>query len=136
MELQFRLSKFADVQAVNMWKSLKEYCENGNVETIVLEWLQCCEMDDNKNASFVNTLEGGIMLSSRNMLRFRYSLDGLQTDDNIIIYYDINDDILTHPEETIKSISDLMSGFINMANKRMGMNFVKGKIGMSTLDSE
>ena len=131
MELQFCLSEYSDAKTKNMWKSLKEACENGNIETIVEEWLQSCELEYNKNATFMNTLEGGIMLPNKNMIRFRYSLDGLQTDDNIILNYFIVDDILTCVDETIHSMNDLVNGFIIMSNKRMGGNYVRGKIGMS-----
>ena len=136
MELQFCLSKYSDVQTKNMWKSLKESCENGNVESIVEDWLQCCQLNDNKIATFMNTLDGGVMLPNKNMIRFRYSFDGLQTDDNIILNYFIVDDILTHPEETIQSMTDLMNGFITMSNNRMGGNYVKGKLGMAEIDNE
>jgi len=131
MELQFCLSKYSDVRTKNMWKSLKEFCENGNVETIVKEWLQYCELPDNNNASFMNTLEGGIMLPNKNMIRFRYSFDGLQTDDYIVLNYIIVDNVLTHADETIQSMTDLVNGFITMSNKRIGGNYVRGKIGMS-----
>ena len=119
-----------------MWKLLKESCENGNVESIVEDWLQCCQLNDNKIATFMNTLDGGVMLPNKNMIRFRYSFDGLQTDDNIILNYVIVDDILTHPEETILSMTDLMNGFITMSNNRMGGNYVKGKLGLAEIDNE
>jgi hypothetical protein len=134
MELQFCLSEYSDVQTKNMWKSLKESCENGNIKPIVEEWLQSCELEYNKNAIFMNTLDGGIMLPNKNMIRFRYSFDGLQTDDNIILNYFIVDDILTHVDETIHSMTDLVNGFIIMSNKRMGGNYVRGNIKMSKTD--
>lgn len=135
MELQFCLSEYSVVQTKNMWKSLKESCENGNIEPIVEEWLQSCKLEYNKNATFMNTLDGGIMLPNKNMVRFRYSFDGLQTDDNIILNYFITDDILTHVDETIHSMTDLVNGFIIMSNKRMGGNYVRGKIRMSKTDT-
>lgn len=136
MELQFCLSKYSDVQAKNMWRVLKECCENGNVETIVEEWLQQCELNDNKRASFMNTLEGGIVFPNKNMLRFRYSLDGLETDNKIIMNYVIIGDVLTRLDESIHSMTDLVNGFIIMSNKRLGGMYVRGKIGMVNTDTD
>ena len=135
MELQFFLSKCANTQTKNKWGVLKEFCEYGNNETIVEEWLQFCEIEDNKNAIFMNTLDGGIILPDTNVVRFRYCFSGLQTDDSIILNYIIVEDILTHVDEIINSIKDLLHGFIKMANNRLGMECVKGRIRLSKLES-
>ena len=130
MEFEFFLSNCSDVQTKNKWNVLKEYCEYGNNEDIVNEWIQFCIMDNNKNATFMNTLDGGIILQDKNIVRFRYCLSGLQTDDSIILNYIIVDDILTCVDEIMNSTKDLLSGFIKMANSRLGKECVKGKINI------
>lgn len=134
MDFEFCLSKSTGLKTKNTWKALKERCEYGNNEDIVREWLVFCEIDDNKNATFMNTLDGGIILPDTNMVRFRYCSYGLETDDSIILNYIIVDDILTRMDEIIQSARDLVNGFIKMANNRLGGNYVSGKISLSKSD--
>jgi hypothetical protein len=134
MELQFFLSKYGNAQTKDKWNVLKELCEYGNNEDIVNEWLQFCEIEDNKNSTFMNTLDGGIILPDKNVVRFRYCFSGLQTDDSIILNYIIIDDILTRMEEIMISIKDLLYGFIKMANNRLGKECVKGRINLPKLE--
>lgn len=134
MELEFCLSNFTGLETKNAWKALKENCEYGNNEDIVREWLPLCEIEDNNNAIFMNTLDGGIILPDTNVVRFRYCLSGLETDDSIILNYIIVDDILTHVNEIIKSARDLLFGFIKMANNKLGGEYVSGRINLSKLD--
>ena len=134
MELEFCLSNFTSLKTKNEWKTLKELCEYGNNEDIVREWLLLCEIEDNINATFMNTLDGGIMLPDTNVVRFRYCLTGSETDDSIILNYIIVDDILTHVDKIINSARDLLFGFIKMANNRLGGEYVSGKLNLSKLD--
>jgi hypothetical protein len=135
MDLQFYLSSCSDVQIKNNWMSIKDRCENGNNEDIVEEWLQCCQLEDNKNATFMNTLEGGIILPNNNTVRFRYSLRGLQTDNYIVLNYYIVDDILTHVNEIFQSLNDLLNGFVIMLNNRIGGKYARGKLSLAELDT-
>ena len=135
MELEFCLSNFTGLKTKNAWKALKERCEYGNNEDIVREWLPLCEIEDNNNAIFMNTLDGGIILPDTNVVRFRYCLSGLETDDSIILNYIIVDDILTHVDEIINSARDLLFGFIKMANNKLGGGYVSGRINLSKLDT-
>jgi hypothetical protein len=134
MELEFCLSNFTGLKTKNAWKALKERCEYGNNEDIVREWLPLCEIEDNNNAIFMNTLDGGIILPDTNVVRFRYCLSGLETDDSIILNYIIVGDILTHVDEIINSARDLLFGFIKMANNKLGGEYVSGRINLSKLD--
>jgi hypothetical protein len=134
MELEFCLSNFTSLKTKNEWNTLKELCEYGNNEDIVREWLSLCEIEDNINATFMNTLDGGIMLPDTNVVRFRYCLTGSETDDSIILNYIIVDDILTHVDKIINSARDLLFGFIKMANNRLGGEYVSGKLNLSKLD--
>jgi hypothetical protein len=134
MDLEFSLSKSTGLKTKNGWKTLKECCEYGNNEDIVREWLECCEIEDNRNATFMNTLDGGITLPNKNMVRFRYCSYGLETDNSIILNYIIVDDILTRVDEIMNSVRDLLFGFIKMANNRLGQECVKGKLTLSKLD--
>jgi hypothetical protein len=135
MELEFCLSNFTGLKTKNAWKALKERCEYGNNEDIVREWLPLCEIEDNNNAIFMNTLDGGIILPDTNVVRFRYCLSGLETDDSIILNYIIVGDILTHVDEIINSARDLLFGFIKMANNNLGGEYVSGRINLSKLDT-
>lgn len=135
MELEFCLSNFTGLKTKNDWKALKERCEYGNNDDIVREWLPLCEIEDNNNAIFMNTLDGGIILPDTNIVRFRYCLSGLETDDSIILNYIIVDDILTHVDEIINSARDLLFGFIKMANNNLGGEYVSGRINLSKLDT-
>jgi len=134
MDLKFLLSKSTGLKTKNVWKTLKELCEYGNNEDIVREWLECCEIEDNRNATFMNTLDGGITLPNKNTVRFRYCFSGLETDNSIILNYIIVDDILTRMDEIMNSARDLMFGFIKMANNRLGQECVKGKVTLPKLD--
>lgn len=135
MELEFCLSNFTCLKTKNAWKALKERCEYGNNEDIVREWLPLCEIEDNNNAIFMNTLDGGIILPDTNVVRFRYCLSGLETDVSIILNYIIMDDNLTHVDEIIKSARDLLFGFIKMANNKLGGEYVSGRLNLSKLDT-
>lgn len=135
MELEFCLSNFTGLKTKNAWKALKERCEYGNNEDIVREWLPLCEIEDNNNAIFMNTLDGGIILPDTNVVRFRYCLSGLETDVSIILNYIIVDDNLTHVDEIIKSARDLLFGFIKMSNNKLGGEYVSGRINLSKLDT-
>ena len=134
MDLEFSLPKSTGLKTKIEWKALKEVCEYGNNEDIIKEWLECCEIEDNRNATFMNTIDGGITLPNNNTVRFRYCLSGLETDDSIILNYIIVDDILTRVDEIMNSAKDLLYGFIKMVNNRLKQQCVKGKLTLSKLD--
>ena len=134
MDLEFSLSKSAGLKTKTDWNKLKELCEYGNNEDIVREWLQYCELEDNKNATFTNSLDGGIILPNKHIVRFRYCVSGIPTDNCIILNYIIVDDILTHTDDIIESARDLLFGFIKMANNRLGKECSKGIIKLSKPD--
>ena len=135
MDLEFSLSKSAGLKTKTQWNILKELCEYGNNEDIVREWLQYCELQDNKDAIFMNTLNGGITLPNKNIVLFRYCVTGLQTDHNIILNYIIAHDTSSHIDDNIiESARDLLFGFIKMANNRLGKDCAKGIIKLSNPD--
>jgi len=115
--LQFELTGIVNRNVSNKWNILKEMCENGNNEEIVSEWLDNCQLQSNKKASFMNNLQGGILFENKNSLQFRYSLSETQYDDNFII---LNCFVVNNNLSIILTLNDIIDGFICMASKRIG----------------
>lgn len=127
--LQFKFTGKVKRKMVNKWNALKELCENGNNEEIVTEWLDNCQLPNNKKASFINNLQGGILFENGNSLQFRYSLSETHyTDKCIVLNFIIVNDQLSN----ILTLNDIIDGFIIMANKHIGCEcddeFVTGTI--------
>lgn len=127
--LQFKFTGKVKRRMVTKWNALKEMCENGNNEEIVTEWLDNCQFQNNKKASFINNLQGGILFDNRNSIQFRYSLSESQYADKCIV---VNFNIVNDQLSNILRLNDIIDGFIIMANKRIGCDcddeFVTGTI--------
>ncbi len=131
--MKFYLSECLNGEVKNKWRILKTLCEFGDNKEVVDEWLQCCQMENNICSVFVNTLEGGILLQNKDFVKFRYCLSGLQKDNYIILNYFVSNNILIDTDEINETIMDLMDGFVNMANKRIGGEYVKITMNASKL---
>lgn len=132
--MKFYLSDCLNDEVKNKWRILKTLCEFGDNKEVVDEWLQYCHMENNICSLFVNTLEGGILLQNKDLVKFRYCLSGLQKDNYIILNYFVINNILIDTDEINETIMDLMDGFVNMANKRIGGEYVKRKMNASKLN--
>jgi len=58
--LVFKINKNSPDEIISKWKDIKEMCESGCNENIVIEWLKKCDKESIKNLPYLNRSEGGI----------------------------------------------------------------------------
>jgi hypothetical protein len=135
-KMKFQMDNECDIpeESLQEWRKLKEICENGNNEDITHDWISKCIEIECINASFVNSMEGGISIKKNEKHRYckyRYSLSDDQMNDGCIEIYCYL--YLNECEYMKPLLNDLMSAFIKMASEKIGCENIKGIIKLLPL---
>ncbi|MDB4769471.1 hypothetical protein OAG24_00750 [bacterium] len=102
------------------WKDFKTECESGeNSKNIVEQIKNYCQLEQNKNLSYLDRLDGGMGKNDGKQIRFRntyLTTTGLPPDNDIIL----NNLFNTKTEKwTYEELDDLVNAFIKVGNSKV-----------------